>query len=191
VASPAATSASTSISGGSYNGFVGVAQVNQNAGAGAALQNATALATVSPVQGTISQDKLALGLALNSGSSDGNWVTNSNHHTSASIDGSFSNMVGQVNVNQNSAANALMQNSTALSTIEYCGCAANDLSVSVALAGNFGDVTGNGFAASGGSNAAGMNNSFNNSRGDLQVSQNAGANSLLQNAATLSTITRH
>ncbi|HTH96360.1 MAG TPA: hypothetical protein VL574_03030 [Stellaceae bacterium] len=186
----APTSASATINNGAYNGFTGAAQVNQNAGAGSLLQNATALASVNPISGTIDQTKVALGLALNDGSVTDNAVSNDQHNTTSAIDGSFNNMKGVANVNQNAAANSLLQNSTAISSIEYCNCAATDLSASAALSANIGNVNDNSFSATNGSNATTMNGSFNGSQGVMQISQNAGANSLLQNAASVAVITQ-
>lgn len=187
---PAPTSASATINNGAYNGFTGAAQVNQNAGADSMLQNATALASVNPVSGTIDQAKLALGLAVNDGSVTDNAVFDDQHNTTASIDSSFNNMKGVANVNQNAAANSLLQNSTAISSIEYCNCAATDLSASAALSANIGDVSDNISSASNGSNSTTMNGSFNGSQGAMQVSQNVGANSLLQNATSVAVITQ-
>jgi hypothetical protein len=49
-------------------------------------------------------------------------------------------------------------------------------------------VTGNHASASLGSASVGMTNSFNGSTGVTQVSQNAGANSMMQNAVAIGAI---
>ena len=95
---PKPTSATASIDGASCQGFQGIAQVGQNAGAGSAIQNATALAVVRPLKGTQDQDKLALAVGANFGSVNDNHLYNDSHNTSASVNGSMNGMRMQVSL---------------------------------------------------------------------------------------------
>jgi hypothetical protein len=81
-----------------------------------------------------------------------------------------------------------MQNSSALSSITYCNCAVEDLSTTIAAAGNLGSVAYNSASAHNGTAGVTMVNSFNGAQGVAQVSQNAGANSMMQNAVAIGAI---
>ena len=172
-----------------FNGSTGLVQVNQNAGANSLMQNATALTSVENIRG-IEQDRDAWAIAVNAGqvTGSGNHSTDVKHTAAGSVIGSFNGFQGTANVNQNVGANSLMQNSSALASITYCNCAIEDLSTTIAAAGNLGSVTGNHASASLGSASVGMTNSFNGATGVTQVSQNAGANSLMQNAVAIGAI---
>ena len=173
-----------------FVGSTGLVQVNQNAGANSLLQNATALTMLENVKG-VTADRDAWAIAVNAGqvTGSGNHSTDSKHDAAAGITGSFNNFQGVANVNQNAGANSLMQNSSALSAITYgCNCAIEDLATTIAAAGNLGNVSGNTASASLGSAGVSMTNSFNGTTGVTQVSQNAGANSLMQNAVAIGAI---
>ena len=183
------TEASATLSS-AFGGATGLVQVNQNAGANSLLQNATALTMIENVRG-VEQDRDAWAIAVNAGqvTGSGNSSTDSKHTATGSITGSFNEFRGVANVNQNVGANSLMQNSSALSAITYnCNCAIEDLSTTIAAAGNLGSVTGNSASASLGSAGVSMTNSFNGTTGVTQVSQNAGANSMMQNAVAIGAI---
>ena len=182
------TSASATMNG-SFDGAQGIAQVNQNAGANSLQQNSTALARVENSRGK-EQSRDAWAISLNAGqvTGSGNQSSDHRHDAAAGIFGSFNTFTGVANVNQNAGANSLMQNSSALASITYCNCAIEDLSTTIAAAGNLGSVTGNHASASLGSAGVSMTNSFNGSTGVTQVSQNAGANSMMQNAVAIGAI---
>lgn len=173
----------------SFNGSTGLVQVNQNAGANSLMQNATALTRVENIKGA-EQNRDAWAIAVNAGqvTGSGNHSTDVKHDAAANIVGSFNGFSGAANVNQNAGANSLMQNSSALASITYCNCAIEDLSTTIAAAGNLGSVTGNHASASLGSAGVSMTNSFNGTTGVTQVSQNAGANSMMQNAVAIGAI---
>jgi polyisoprenoid-binding protein YceI len=173
----------------SFNGSTGLVQVNQNAGANSLMQNATALTRVENIRGA-EQNRDAWAIAVNAGqvTGSGNHSTDVKHDAAANILGSFNGFQGAANVNQNAGANSLMQNSSALASITYCNCAIEDLSTTIAAAGNLGSVTGNHASASLGSAGVSMTNSFNGATGVTQVSQNAGANSMMQNAVAIGAI---
>jgi hypothetical protein len=181
------TSASASMTG-SFGGATGIAQVNQNAGANSLQQNATAVAYVDNLEGSRRQDRDAWAIAGNGGSVSRNGSADSRHTARGSIDGSFGGFTGVANVNQNVGANSLQQNTAALSAVEFCDCATQDLSTVVAAAANLGTVTGNYASASGGSARVSMTGSFNGMTGIAQVSQNAGANSLMQNSVAVGAV---
>ncbi len=172
-----------------FSGSTGLVQVNQNAGANSLMQNATALTRVENIKGA-EQDRDAWAIAVNAGqvTGSGNQSHDSRHDAAANVTGSFNGFSGAANVNQNAGANSLMQNSSALASITYCNCAIEDLSTTIAAAGNLGSVTGNSASASLGSAGVSMTNSFNGTTGVTQVSQNAGANSMMQNAVAIGAI---
>lgn len=183
------TDASAVLSG-SFIGTTGLVQVNQNAGANSLMQNATALTMLENVKG-VDSERDAWAIAVNAGqvTGSGNHSTDVKHDAAAGITGSFNDFKGVANVNQNVGANSLMQNSSALSAITYgCNCAIEDLATTIAAAGNLGSVSGNTASASLGSAGVSMNNSFNAATGVTQVSQNAGANSMMQNAVAIGAI---
>jgi len=182
------TSASATMNG-SFDGAQGIAQVNQNAGANSLQQNSTAVARVENSRGK-EQSRDAWAISLNAGqvTGSGNDSADRNHSASAAINGSFNTFTGVANVNQNAGANSLMQNSSALSSITYCNCAVEDLSTTIAAAGNLGSVTYNSASAHGGTAGVSMANSFNGAQGVAQVSQNAGANSMMQNAVAIGAV---
>lgn len=180
----------TAMMDGSFVGATGIAQVNQNAGANSLQQNATAVAYTDNLRGRAQQDRDAYAIAVNAGivSGSGNRSADRNHTASGEIVNSFGGFTGVANVNQNVGANSLQQNSAALSAVEFCDCAARDLSTTVAAAGNIGGVVGNYASARGGSASVTMGGSFNGMTGIAQVSQNAGANSLTQNAVAVGAV---
>jgi hypothetical protein len=172
---------------GSFNSATGVVQVNQNAGANSGQQNATSVVYVDGIRGQV-QDRDAWAISANLGDVSGNRSRDAGHAASAGMTGAFTGFTGAANVNQNAGANSLQQNATSLAAITYCNCAAQDLSTTIAAAGNFGGVTGNYASASGGSATVTMANSFNGLTGVAQVNQNAGANSLMQNTIAVGAI---
>lgn len=187
--SPAPTSA-TAVLDGSFGGANGVAQVNQNAGANSLQQNATAVAYAAGIEGTRRQTRDAWAIAGNAGEvvGSGNVSDDRNHNARGTISGSFGGFTGVANVNQNVGANSLQQNAAAISAIEFCECAANDLSTSIAVAANIGQVYDNRASATGGVAGVAMTGSFNGMQGIAQVNQNAGANSLGQNAVAVGAV---
>jgi hypothetical protein len=180
----------TAVLDGSFGGATGVAQVNQNAGANSLQQNATAVAYAAGIEGTRRQTRDAWAIAGNAGEvvGSGNVSDDRNHNARGTISGSFGGFTGVANVNQNVGANSLQQNAAAISAIEFCECAANDLSTSIAVAANIGQVYDNRASATRGVAAVTMTGSFNGMQGIAQVNQNAGANSLSQNAVAVGAV---
>lgn len=189
----------TTISGGSFNGANGVSATNQNAGANSALQNALSLAyiegcstcttsTSSPTYTLAAGGALAV--AGNSGEASGNTYTNSGGSVGATIDGSFNNVTGVFEVNQNSGANSLLQNSVAVASSTGLK-GETDAGATVALAGNSGAIDPNNpppQPMGSGSSYGAINSSFNGANGVITANQNVGANSLLQNASSLASL---
>lgn len=173
----------------SFNNMTGVFQVNQNSGDNSLLQNAASVAAATHLKGSALDAGAAIALAGNSGEVEQNGASADHTHASASMTSSFNGDTGVVSANQNVGANSQLQNSAAVASLQFCGCATNDLSLSVAAAGNEGGVYGNWASAENGSNGASMNNSFNGSTGMMSANQNAGANSLLQNSVAVGVIT--
>jgi hypothetical protein len=173
----------------SFGGANGVAQVNQNAGANSLQQNATAVAYADNISGR-NQTRDAWAIAGNAGQvvGSGNYSSDNRHTADGWITGSFGGFTGVANVNQNVGANSLQQNAAAISAVEFCECAENDLSTSIAVAANIGHVYDNRASATGGVARVNMTGSFNGMQGIAQVNQNAGANSLGQNAVAVGAV---
>ncbi|HQT73794.1 MAG TPA: hypothetical protein PLX84_07615, partial [Acidiphilium sp.] len=173
----------------SYQGFNGVGQLNQNAGNNSLLQNSAAVAAVSPINGTEGTLAGSLAASGNSGSVAGNYAREHSSNASSTIDnGSFNNANGVINVNQNSGANSLMQNSTAVGTLKLTAASSNTLAGAVAVAVQGGSVYCNTANLANGSAKVNMDSSFNGAQGVLQASQNAGANSLIQNSVSVAAV---
>jgi hypothetical protein len=174
----------------SFGAATGVAQVNQNAGANSLQQNATAVAYADQIEGERRQTRDAWAIAGNAGEvvGSGNYSDDANHTARGTMTGSFRGFTGVANVNQNVGANSLQQNAAAISAIEFCECAANDLSTSIAVAANIGHVYDNRATAVAGTARVAMTSSFNGMQGIAQVNQNAGANSLSQNAVAVGAV---
>jgi hypothetical protein len=185
-------SSSNASMGSSFNGAQGVMQVNQNAGANSLLQNASAVASIEGklddgFAGTTAQVSAR---ATNVGSVIRNRSDRLYTNSSATIRDSFGRASGAANVNQNTGDNSLLQNSTAIAAIRYCGadCLSANLSA-VAVATNVGTVGSNRAYANNSSASANIAGSFQGYRGVANVNQNVGANSLLQNSVAIGTIT--
>ena len=177
---------SAAVINGSFTGAAGIIQVNQNAGANSALQNATALAYL---ESRISGDQ-TLAVATNSGAVAGNVsIRTGGSDALSQIGGSFNGARGAVNVNQNSGDNSLLQNATAIAALVNCNCAEDSdqtlVNSSTATATNTGTVSGNNAQTAGSNADAGIGSSFVNLSGVAQVNQNVAANSLLQNATAI------
>jgi hypothetical protein len=175
----------------SYDGVIGVNQVNQNAGDNSLLQNTAAVGATGPLKGNALSVGVAIAGAGNSGAVENN-STNENVTTSATtMSNSFNGATGVVNANQNAGANSALQNATAVAAVTTCGCTStSDLTLggTVAAAYNTGTVGGNLGSTYGGGAGASMTSSFNGSTGVLQASQNSGANSLLQNSVAVGVV---
>lgn len=173
---------------GSYNSATGVFQVNQNSGANSLLQNSAAVAVATQLKGATLDQGSAVASAGNDANVQGNRATDNWTNAGGTINNAFNNVTGVVNVNQNVGENSALQNASSLASLQFCGCATDNYSMTVAAAGNGGLVLGNTAIASNGSNGAIMNASFNGAQGMLQANQNAGANSALQNSVAVGSI---
>lgn len=172
----------------SYEGFNGVAQLNQNAGNNSLLQNSAAVAAVNPVSGTALTLAGSLADADNQGFVAGNYAREHSANASSTISNSFGGVNGVVNVNQNSGANSLMQNSAAIGTVKLVAASSDALAGAVANANTSGGVYCNTANLANGSAKVSMDSSFNGAQGVLQASQNAGANSLIQNSVSVAAV---
>lgn len=172
----------------SFNGSQGVMQSNQNVGDNSLLQNASAVASVTPTTGSAFQLGIALAKSENEGTVGGNTAKNYYTTAASNVSNSFDNSKGVINLNQNSGANSELQNSTAVATDTLKGASNATLAASVALSSNHGGVWCNTATTADGSNASNMSNSFNDSQGVIQASQNAGANSLIQNTVSVGAV---
>jgi hypothetical protein len=177
---------SSAVINASFTGAAGIVQVNQNAGANSALQNATALAYL---ESRISGDQ-TLAVATNSVAVVGNLsIRAGGSDTLSTIAASFVGAEGAINVNQNSGDNSLLQNATAIAALVNCDCdeSSNQTLVnsSTARATNTGTVQGNRAETTASNADAQIIGSFGGFAGVAQVNQNAAANSLLQNATAI------
>ena len=173
---------------GSVQGNQGVTQGNQNAGAGALQQNTTAVAAVQRVN--LRNDEVtALAAALNIGAARSfNFLDGA--FAGAFMTGSVQGNQGVTQVNQNAGAGATQQNAVALAAVEGCGpdCVDVNLAHTAALSVNFGYVDSLNALCGCDAAQAGMTGSVNGNIGLTQVSQNAGAGALQQNAIALGSI---
>lgn len=151
-------------------------------------------------------DHYAAALGVNIGQVRGNRsTTGSGQAVGVNMGGSFGGARGVMNVNQNAGANSGQQNTVAISYVEGCNCTIEfkygDGNAN-AIAGNAGQVVGN-TSANGGysrhhhgrgdhgtSASATLAGSFGGATGIAQVNQNAGANSLQQNATAVAYVDR-
>jgi hypothetical protein len=173
---------------GSVQGNQGVTQGNQNAGAGALQQNTTAVAAVQRVN-LRNDEVVALAAALNIGAASSfNFLAGAG--AGAFMTGSVQGNQGVTQVNQNAGAGALQQNAVALAAVEGCGpdCVDVNLAQTAALSVNFGYVHSLNELCGCDAAQAGMIGSINGNVGLTQVSQNAGAGALQQNAIALGSI---
>ena len=172
----------------SFNGVTGVFQVNQNSGDNSLLQNSAAVAAVNPVSGTALTLAGSLADADNKGAVAGNYAREHSANASSTITKSFDRVNGVVNVNQNSGANSLMQNSAAIGTVKLVAASSDALAGAVANANTNGGVYCNTANLANGSAKVSMDSSFNGAQGVLQASQNTGANSLIQNSVSVAAV---
>lgn len=190
------TSANITNSGQSVTGVLDQAQ---NAGANSVLQNALSLAYVSNPNAGYSSQKYGAGFAM-AGAQNGAFVMGNNAETgfdycpintvtqAATIAGSYNGGAGTVQVNQNVGDNSVLQNATAIADVKQVTGYNGTLGVSFAAGGNNGGVFGN-QAENRGNMSAAVNNSFNGRTGLVNLNQNAGANSLLQNSSSIGRVT--
>ena len=181
----------------SFGDVRGAINVNQNSGDNSLLQNATAIAALincgcEPTGNRTLEDE-AIATALNRGQvvGSGNHAYTWGSNADASISGSFNDAQGVIQVNQNAGANSLLQNATAVASIDgKLGDqgGANDVANSVATAVNNGLVQDNSSYRVAASNDAAIAGSFNSTQGVVNVNQNVGDNSLLQNAAAIASL---
>jgi hypothetical protein len=102
---------------GSFGGFTGVANVNQNVGANSLQQNSAALSAVEFCDCATRDLSTVVAAAANLGSVTGNHADASRGSAFVSMTGSFNGMTGITQVNQNAGANSLMQNSVAVGAV--------------------------------------------------------------------------
>ena len=187
-------SGSANITGGSFYNAHGIGQTNQNAGMNAALQNSLAGSYVHSAGNTVEPlgREHWLAASWNSGEVEHNHVISDGSSQSADIDNSYNATLGVYQLNQNSGANSLLQNSAAVAVEFGSTVSGDDLALSVAAAGNSGSVNRNCASSEEGegSNTATINNSFSNGTGILQASHNVGANSLLQNSVAIGAVVK-
>lgn len=132
-----------------------------------------------PLAASANLGVVALTLGLEAGMYDSNRIT----------DGSFKDATGVFNISQNNGANAVTQNSVALSSVLGCECDDTLLNVSVAAGVNAGAVVGSIQASFWGNNRNTISDSFSGATGLFNISQNNGASALTQNAIAVSSIT--
>lgn len=191
---------------GSFGGARGVMNVNQNAGANSAQQNAVAIAYIEGCNCDVTfkyGDGNANAVAGNGGQVVGNSSANGGYSrhgyrghgddgtsASASLAGSFGSATGIAQVNQNAGANSLQQNATAVAYVDSLAGTSRQDRDAWAIAGNAGRVTGSGNSSDDYRHRANgsIEGAFSGFTGVANVNQNVGANSLQQNSAALSAV---
>ncbi len=192
------TSASIANSG---SGDTGILDQAQNAGANSVLQNALSLAYVNNPNRGYSSQTYGAGFSM-AGAQNGAFVAGNNAETgfdnqgfwcptvsqAASIYNSYNGGTGVVQVNQNVGDNSVLQNATAIADVRQVTGNNGTLGVSLASGSNNGGVFGN-QAENRGYMSGSVNSSFNGHTGLVNLNQNAGANSLLQNSTSIGRVT--
>lgn len=190
------TSASIANSG---SGDTGILDQAQNAGANSVLQNALSLAYVNNPNRGYSSQTYGAGFSM-AGAQNGAFVVGNNAETgfdgwfcptvsqAASIYNSYNGGTGVVQVNQNVGDNSVLQNATAIADVRQVTGTDGTLGVSLASGSNNGGVFGN-QAENRGYMSGSVNSSFNGHTGLVNLNQNAGANSLLQNSTSIGRVT--
>ena len=171
----------------SFNSTTGVFQVNQNSGDNSLLQNSAAVAAATNLGGQIALG-VAVGAAGNSGEVEHNKASADHATASATINNSFGGDTGVANVNQNAGANSELQNSAAVAAVTGLKGVKNDLGLTLAGAGNSGEVEHNGAHSDTTSGTAAITGSFNGNTGMVNANQNVGANSQLQNSSAIAAL---
>lgn len=135
----------------------------------------------------------AVGLSANVGGVVGGNVSGSGvtYDTNKIHDDAFKEAKGTFNVGQNNGANALVQNSLALSAILGCECDDSLVNLTVAASVNAGLVQGNTAISLASSNLNTIHDSaFKEAVGVFNVAQNNGVNAMVQNSMAVSAITK-
>lgn len=188
------------INSNAFENATGVVSANQNSGANGLLQNQTQV-QVNAVSGDIDAKMMSVDLGL----VHGNWIgvstdgAQTNYNGNAYLgDNAFAHAAGIISLNQNSAANSLLDNQTNVQVNELSPCANGHCFTGkvdlLSLQG--GAVLGNqvDISADPGYNYYGQNGqtnynanatingyAFSGASGIISANQNSGANSLLQN----------
>jgi hypothetical protein len=186
---------------GSFGAARGVMNVNQNAGANSAQQNAVAIAYIEGCNCEVEfkyGDGNANAVAGNGGQVVGNSSANGGYSrysrdsdgtsASATLAGSFGGATGIAQVNQNAGANSLQQNATAVAYVDNLAGTRSQDRDAWAIAGNAGRVMRNGSDDYRHRANGSIDGAFAGFTGVANVNQNVGANSLQQNSAALSAV---
>ena len=184
----------------SFDNSKGLASQAQNSGANSALQNSLALAYVkNPNQSNSIGIGVAVAGAGNNGGVYGNedetgpWSSwdrdDGTVKQSASIGSSYNGFTGVAQANQNVGDNSLLQNSTAVASVNPVTGTSGTLGVALAGSSNGGEVAGNYARNHSTTSSSTVDGSFDSSKGVLSLNQNSGANSMMQNSAAVGTVT--
>ena len=168
----------------SFNGGVGIFSAMQNAGANSQEQTSESIGSLIVAAGQLTS-KL-YGVANNDGRNQNNTSVSYSNPTWEHSTDSFNTITGVGNFTQNTASNSLLQNSTAINTIQFKTISNAALSSVDTNSKNLAHDQLNSSESMFSWNEALMSQNFNGSTGILQTSQNVGSNSLLQNASSVS-----
>ena len=168
----------------SFNGGVGIFSAMQNAGANSQEQTSESIGSLIVAAGQLTS-KL-YGVANNDGRNQNNTSVSYSNPTWEHSTDSFNTITGVGNFTQNTASNSLLQNSTAINTIQFKTISNAALSSVDTNSKNLAYDQLNSSESMFSWNEALMSQNFNGSTGILQTSQNVGINSLLQNASSVS-----
>ncbi len=104
------------------------------------------------------------------------------------ISSSFGGAAGAYNVGENSGANSVVNNTMSVASTINCGCSAdNQANLAVAVAGSGAESERN-FALVEGSQNNTITGSFGGAAGAFNISQNAGANSVVQGTMAIGSV---
>lgn len=167
----------------SFNGSLGAFSTVQNAGNNSALQSAISIGVTK--DGSTDNGTLAGSFAKNIGTSQWNVAYSLDTPTSSTIENSFNGSSGIFSSAQNSGSNSMMQNSISVTYSEIKPASQKSMAMSAAISENSASAIENFSNAQRQINTSNLQNSFNGSSGVLISSQNAGANSVIQNSISI------
>ena len=158
----------------------------QNVGDNSLMQNAVSIGEVQAGKGA--KLKVAAATSRNDATDRRNVAYSFDTPTATSIRNSADGSEGIIGLNQNAAPNSIVQNSVGLTAVVMKPMGSAGLGGVVAGSINCGVDAGNVGSTTREYNSTTMSHSLNGSAGVLEAAQNAGSNSVLQNAATLSVV---
>ena len=173
----------------SFNHDIGIFSANQNGGNNSSLQSSTAVSAVN-IDGSAT-DTSEISTTNNYGVSRNNSSYSFDTPTSSNIEDSGNDSIGSLIISQNSGSNSLLQNASTIAYLNLKSAASGALAMTVAKSGNAASLANNFASSQAQPNLSLASNSFDSSIGVLLSSQNAAANSIVQNAISVADVIKN